>query len=136
MPTAGECGCGEGRRGGYIRVGIGRILAGDTFIRLEWWNNRANKCSRRHCTQANLNCDIATTFDRFGPIVAAAKMAGIKVRGYISCVTDCPFDGQVAPASVADVAAKLHAMGEHRSPFGAAGGAWSLECLCEGLHRA
>ncbi|MBN8533075.1 MAG: hydroxymethylglutaryl-CoA lyase [Rhizobiales bacterium] len=62
-------------------------------------------------SQKNINCSIAESLDRFEPIVAAAKTDGIPVRGYISCVIDCPYDGPTPPAKVAEVAGLLLAMG-------------------------
>lgn len=62
-------------------------------------------------SRANLNCTIAESLERFAPVLAAAKADGIPVRGYVSVVTDCPYDGPVAPAAVARVAAALLAMG-------------------------
>jgi hydroxymethylglutaryl-CoA lyase len=62
-------------------------------------------------SQKNINCTIAESLARFEPVVAAAKADGIPVRGYISCVIDCPYDGPVAPAKVAEVAGQLLAMG-------------------------
>jgi hydroxymethylglutaryl-CoA lyase len=61
-------------------------------------------------SRANLNCAIAESLDRIAPVVAAAQAAGVALRGYISCVTDCPFDGPVAPEAVAQVAADLRAL--------------------------
>lgn len=61
-------------------------------------------------SRQNLNCDIATSVDRLTPVVQAATAVGIGVRGYISCVTDCPFDGPVPPAAVAAAAGLLRAL--------------------------
>lgn len=58
-------------------------------------------------SKANINATIAESLDRFAPVVEAAKEAGIPVRGYISCVTDCPYDGTTPPENVARVAAHL-----------------------------
>ena len=55
----------------------------------------------------NINCSIAESIARFAPIAAAAAAAQIPVRGYISCVTDCPYEGTVAPDAVAEVTARL-----------------------------
>ncbi|MEL7115681.1 MAG: hydroxymethylglutaryl-CoA lyase, partial [Pseudomonadota bacterium] len=52
-------------------------------------------------SQANINCSISESFERFAPILVAARDAGLPVRGYISCVTDCPYDGPTDPAVVA-----------------------------------
>ena len=57
--------------------------------------------------QKNTNCSIAESFTRFEPILAAADRDGIAVRGYVSCVVVCPYEGAIAPAAVADVAARL-----------------------------
>lgn len=62
-------------------------------------------------SRANLNCSIAESLDRFRPVVVGAEAAGIPVRGYVSCVTDCPYDGKVAPGAVADVTRALSEMG-------------------------
>ncbi|WP_232204282.1 hydroxymethylglutaryl-CoA lyase [Roseobacter sp. CCS2] len=58
-------------------------------------------------SQSNLNCSIAESVDRLRPVVAAAKETGVTVRGYVSCVTDCPFDGPTSPQQVADTVAML-----------------------------
>lgn len=60
-------------------------------------------------SRANLNATIIESLERFTPVVAAAKADGVPVRGYVSCVTDCPFDGAVAPGDVAAVVAALRA---------------------------
>ncbi|WP_019955748.1 hydroxymethylglutaryl-CoA lyase [Yoonia vestfoldensis] len=61
-------------------------------------------------SRSNLNCSVAESVERLVPVVAAAQAAGIGLRGYISCVTDCPFDGRVAPEAVAKVAAMLRGL--------------------------
>ncbi|MXQ07782.1 hydroxymethylglutaryl-CoA lyase [Alphaproteobacteria bacterium GH1-50] len=62
-------------------------------------------------SRANINASIDESLARFGPVMARAREAGLQVRGYISCVTDCPYDGPVAPEAVARVAAALFGMG-------------------------
>ncbi|MEC9197981.1 MAG: hydroxymethylglutaryl-CoA lyase [Pseudomonadota bacterium] len=62
-------------------------------------------------SKSNLNCSIEESFERFAPLAEAAKAAGLPVRGYVSCATDCPFDGAIAPEAVAAVAGRLWAMG-------------------------
>jgi hydroxymethylglutaryl-CoA lyase len=69
-------------------------------------------------SRANLNCSIRESLERFGPVMAAAKAEDLPVRGYVSCVTDCPFDGPVAPASVARVAAALRDLGCYEVSLG------------------
>jgi hydroxymethylglutaryl-CoA lyase len=69
-------------------------------------------------SKANLNCTIAVSIDRFRPILQAAAEDGVPVRGYISCVTDCPFDGPVAPGAVADLAETLLALGCYEISLG------------------
>ncbi len=58
-------------------------------------------------SQSNLNCSIAQSIDRLKPVVAAALGADVALRGYVSCVTDCPFDGPTSPAQVTDVVRRL-----------------------------
>ncbi|HEX6015851.1 MAG TPA: hydroxymethylglutaryl-CoA lyase [Geminicoccaceae bacterium] len=62
-------------------------------------------------SRKNINCSIAESLERFRPVVAAAREAGVRVRGYISCVVGCPYEGEIAPAPVARVARELHEMG-------------------------
>ena len=69
-------------------------------------------------SQANINCSIDESLKRFGPIFSAANVRKVKVRGYISCVTDCPYDGPVAPGKVAWVAARLRDMGCYEISLG------------------
>ena len=69
-------------------------------------------------SQKNINCSIAESLERFAPVVAAAKDKRIRVRGYVSCVLGCPYEGDIAVSAVADVAAKLHEMGCYEVSLG------------------
>ncbi|SDY07784.1 hydroxymethylglutaryl-CoA lyase [Citreimonas salinaria] len=69
-------------------------------------------------SRANINASIAESLERFAPVAAAAREAGLPVRGYVSCVCDCPFDGAVAPEAVARVAAALRDMGCYEISLG------------------
>ncbi|NWE18193.1 hydroxymethylglutaryl-CoA lyase [Pseudomonas sp. P7548] len=69
-------------------------------------------------SQRNINCSISESLERFAPIMAAAKQHGISVRGYVSCVLGCPYEGQVAPQQVAAVARELYAMGCYEVSLG------------------
>src|SRR5688500_6333981 len=62
-------------------------------------------------SQKNINCSIAESLERFRPVVETARGKGVRVRGYISCVAGCPYEGPVAPVAVARVAKALHEMG-------------------------
>ncbi|NNU81452.1 hydroxymethylglutaryl-CoA lyase [Halovulum dunhuangense] len=62
-------------------------------------------------SRRNINAGIDESLARFAPVIDAARADGIPVRGYVSCVTECPYEGAVAPAAVADVAHRLIAMG-------------------------
>ncbi len=62
-------------------------------------------------SRRNINATIAESLERFAPVAEAAAAAGISLRGYVSCVTDCPYEGAIAPAAVASVAARLLALG-------------------------
>jgi hydroxymethylglutaryl-CoA lyase len=69
-------------------------------------------------SRANINCSVAESIERFKPVVVRAKADGIKVRGYISCVLGCPFDGEVKPQAVANVAATLWELGCYEVSLG------------------
>ena len=69
-------------------------------------------------SRKNINCSIAESLERFAPVAAAARAKGMRVRGYISCVVGCPYEGAVAPAAVAGVAKALDAMGCYELSLG------------------
>ncbi len=62
-------------------------------------------------SRKNINCSIAESLTRFEPVMLAAKAAGVRVRGYVSCVLGCPYEGEIAPEAVAGVASTLYEMG-------------------------
>ena len=65
-------------------------------------------------SQKNINCSIAESIDRFAPVVAAAKAAGIAVRGAMSCTVGCPYEGDIAPERVAYLAGLMKQIGVQR----------------------
>src|SRR6202022_464504 len=69
-------------------------------------------------SRANINCSVAESIERFKPVVARARADGVKVRGYISCVLGCPFDGEVKPQAVVDVARMLWELGCYEVSLG------------------
>jgi hydroxymethylglutaryl-CoA lyase len=69
-------------------------------------------------SQRNINCSIAESLARFVPVAEAAKRQGMRLRAYISCVIDCPYEGPVAAEAVAELAAKLLAMGCYEISLG------------------
>jgi hydroxymethylglutaryl-CoA lyase len=69
-------------------------------------------------SQANINCSIEQSFERFVPVMAAAAQHGMKVRGAVSCVLGCPFEGEVDPQAVARLAARLYRMGCYEVALG------------------
>ncbi len=69
-------------------------------------------------SQRNINCSISESLDRFLPIMEAARLRGISVRGYVSCVLGCPYEGDIAPRQVAAVANELYAMGCYEVSLG------------------
>ncbi|MBK1637064.1 hydroxymethylglutaryl-CoA lyase [Rhodovulum adriaticum] len=69
-------------------------------------------------SRANINATIAESLARFEEVAAAARADGMPMRGYVSCVTDCPYDGKVAPGQVAQVAEKLLALGCYEISLG------------------
>ncbi|MBW0234999.1 hydroxymethylglutaryl-CoA lyase [Pseudomonas taetrolens] len=69
-------------------------------------------------SQRNINCSISESLARFVPILEAAQQHGISVRGYVSCVLGCPYEGNVSPQQVAAVAKELYAMGCYEVSLG------------------
>ncbi len=69
-------------------------------------------------SRKNINCSIGESLERFRPVVAAALKSDMKVRGYISCALGCPYEGDIAPERVAEVAAALHTMGCYEVSLG------------------
>lgn len=69
-------------------------------------------------SRANINCTVAESIERFKPVLARAWADGVKVRGYISCVLGCPFDGEISPKAVADLASTLWDLGCYEISLG------------------
>ena len=69
-------------------------------------------------SQRNINCSISESLQRFAPIMQAAREHGVKVRGYISCVLGCPYQGQVDAEQVAPIARELRDMGCYEVSLG------------------
>jgi hydroxymethylglutaryl-CoA lyase len=69
-------------------------------------------------SQKNINCSIAESLARFQPVMDAAKAAGVKVRGYVSCVLGCPYEGEIRPEAAALVAGTLFEMGCYEVSLG------------------
>jgi hydroxymethylglutaryl-CoA lyase len=69
-------------------------------------------------SRANINCSVAESIERFKPVIERAKADGIRVRGYVSCVLGCPYDGEVAPQAVVDVSKALYDLGCYEVSLG------------------
>jgi hydroxymethylglutaryl-CoA lyase len=69
-------------------------------------------------SQRNINCSIAESLERFAPVVAAARARGVRVRGYVSCVLGCPYQGAVPVDAVVEVAERLIALGCYEVSLG------------------
>jgi isopropylmalate/homocitrate/citramalate synthase len=69
-------------------------------------------------SRKNMNCSIAESLERFQPVTERALAAGLKVRGYVSCVLGCPYEGHVPVERVADVSARLFALGCYEISLG------------------
>ncbi|WP_218418346.1 hydroxymethylglutaryl-CoA lyase [Alteromonas lipotrueae] len=69
-------------------------------------------------SKKNINCSIAESLQRFEPLIAAANEQKVAVRGYVSCVLGCPYEGDIAPSKVADVTEQLLAMGCYEVSLG------------------
>ncbi len=87
-------------------------------------------------SQKNINCSIAASIERFRPVLAAAAAAGLPVRGYVSCVLGCPYEGAITPAAVAAVTGELLELGCYEVSLGdtiGVGTAGSMRRLLEEL---
>jgi len=69
-------------------------------------------------SRRNINCTIGESLERAKPVFAAAAAHGIRVRGYVSCVLGCPYEGEIDPRKVAEVAGALHALGAYEISLG------------------
>lgn len=69
-------------------------------------------------SKKNINCSIDESLERFAPIMEKAAADGVRVRGYVSCVLGCPYEGEIAPATVAHVAETLYNMGCYEISLG------------------
>jgi hydroxymethylglutaryl-CoA lyase len=69
-------------------------------------------------SRANINCSIAESIERFRPVMARARADGIRVRGYVSCVLGCPYEGEIKPQAVVDVARALWDLGCYEVSLG------------------
>lgn len=87
-------------------------------------------------SQRNINCSIAESMARFEPVMRAATRDGVRVRGYVSCVVGCPYEGAVAPAQAAAVAAQLHAMGCYEVSLGDTTGVGTPASVCAMLEAS
>lgn len=84
-------------------------------------------------SQKNINASIAESLERFAPVIEEARHRDIPVRGYVSCVVECPYDGPVAPAAVAEVADRLFAMGCYEISLGDTIGAGTPDSIARML---
>tara|TARA_R110002049_G_scaffold23545_2_gene83266 strand:+ start:82030 stop:82854 length:825 start_codon:yes stop_codon:yes gene_type:complete len=84
-------------------------------------------------SKKNINASIAEAFERFAPILEEARHVDIPVRGYVSCVVECPYDGKVAPSAVAAVADRLFSMGCYEISLGDTIGAGTPDSIARML---
>ncbi|QFT85430.1 Hydroxymethylglutaryl-CoA lyase YngG [Halomonas sp. THAF12] len=69
-------------------------------------------------SRKNINCSVAESLERFAPVLERAREANVRVRGYVSCVLGCPYEGEIAPARVAEVSKALFDMGCYEVSLG------------------
>ncbi len=84
-------------------------------------------------SQANINASIDESIERFAPVLEEARHIDLPVRGYVSCVVECPYDGPVSPAAVAKVADRLFAMGCYEISLGDTIGAGTPDTIARML---
>ena len=89
-------------------------------------------------SQKNINCSVAESIKRFEPVICAALAMDMKVRGYVSCVVGCPYEGAVAPQKAAEVAQRLFEMGCYEVSLGdtiGVGNPFSIQRMIEACAR-
>lgn len=86
-------------------------------------------------SQRNTNATIEQTLERFGELMPAALDAGLRVRGYVSCIVRCPYEGPIDPMQVARVAAALVQLGVHEIDLGDTIGAGTPETIATAIDR-
>ncbi|MCK2182809.1 hydroxymethylglutaryl-CoA lyase [Halomonas getboli] len=69
-------------------------------------------------SRKNINCSVAESLERFAPVLERAREANVRVRGYVSCVLGCPYEGEIAPAKVAEISKALFDMGCYEVSLG------------------
>lgn len=84
-------------------------------------------------SQANINASIAESIERFEPILEQARHIDLPVRGYVSCVIECPYDGPTPPQKVAEIVDKLFAMGCYEISLGDTIGAGAPDSIARML---
>jgi hydroxymethylglutaryl-CoA lyase len=85
---------------------------------LKHFNSAVFGAASESFTKKNVNCTIAESIERFGSVLDAAKSNSIKVRGYVSTVVGCPYEGKIKPSAVAKVCEKLFSMGCYEISLG------------------
>jgi len=119
MADGAEVLAGITRRPGVVYAALTPNMSGYEAARAARANEVAVFASASEgFSRANINATIAESLERFRPVVAAAIADGLPVRGYVSCVTDCPYDGPTPPGSVARVTEALLAMGCYEVSLG------------------
>lgn len=119
MAGSAEVFAGIGRKSGVTYAALTPNLKGfETALEAQVEEVAVFAAASEAFSQKNINCSIAESLQRFVPLMEAAKAAKVRVRGYVSCVLGCPYDGDIAPAQVASVARELFAMGCYEVSLG------------------
>lgn len=82
-------------------------------------------------SKKNINCTVEESLHRFIPIFERAKKDGVKIRGYVSCVVGCPYEGYIEPNKVADLSAKLYEKGCYEISLGDTIGVGTPGTICK-----
>ena len=112
LADAAEVFSGINRQPGVVYAALAPNLKGlETAIASDVNEVAIFAAASEDFSQKNINCSIAESLERFTPMMERAQSAQIPVRGYISCITDCPYSGFVNPSQVADLTEKLLSLG-------------------------
>lgn len=111
-------------RGLQGALDVNKVARGRLISKVSVFTAASETFSKR-----NTNATIAETLDRFHPVVVGAKREGLLVRGYVSCVIACPFEGPIAPEAVVDVSKRLFDLGVDEIDLGDTIGAGTPETI-------
>jgi hydroxymethylglutaryl-CoA lyase len=103
---------------GFPAIEVGEFVSPKVIPAVQYTEQVVQRITHKSFSHANINCSIEQSFTRFDPVMVAAKQHGIQVRGAVSCVLGCPYEGEVDPRQAAQIAARLYRLGCYEIALG------------------